>query len=117
LVSQDNNTPPNPAIGQNFSPVISSDGLSVAFMSQATNLLAPAPSPTGQQIYLRSLQVGGQTSLVSQDNSGNPAAAVLTATPAITINGSFVAFVSTATNLVTSPPSAAPEDIFVRALP
>lgn len=121
LVSQDNNAIPNPGNGQSFTPVISSDRLSVAFMSQATNLLAPpTPSTPGPQIYLRNLQVGGQTSLVSQDNSGlgTPGSAgSTTTTPAITTNGSFVAFVSTATNLVTPAPTAAPEDIFVRALP
>jgi len=86
--------------GPSSAPVISGDGQFVAFVSSATDLL-PAGSPpvTGSQIYLFDLQLGVM-SLVSKDNSGNPASGGATmASPAISENGQFITFVSDAPNL------------------
>jgi len=118
LVSKDNNGSPNPGGGVSSAPAISSDGRYVTFVSLSTNLLAPGtPSANGPQVYLRDT-TGNLTSLVSQDNSGNPSTAGSNnLTPSITTSGTFVAFVSSATNLVTAPPSAAALDIYVRAMP
>jgi Tol biopolymer transport system component len=118
LVSKDNNAAPNPGGGVSSAPAISSDGRYVTFVSLSTNLLAPVtPTVNGPQVYLRDT-TGNVTSLVSQDNSGNPSTAGSNnLLPSITTNGTFVAFVSSATNLVTSPPAAAALDIYVRALP
>lgn len=99
-------------------PSISGDGRFVAFVSQATNLLAPGvPAVAGQQIYVRDRQLG-QSSLASQDNTNTNVEGTggVSDTPSMNINGGFVAFFSQATNLVTTPPSA-PSDIYVRALP
>src|SRR5262245_14604998 len=118
LVSKDNNGSPNPGGGVSSTPAISSDGRYVTFVSLSTNLLAPGtPSVNGPQVYLRDT-TGNLSSLVSQDSSGNPSTAGSNnLTPSITTSGTFVAFVSSATNLVTIPPSAAALDIYVRALP
>ena len=118
LVSKDNNPSPNPGGGVSSTPAISTDGRYVTFVSLSTNLLAPGtPSVNGPQVYLRDT-TGNLTSLVSQDNSGNPSTAGSNnLTPSITTSGTFVAFVSSATNLVTAPPAAATLDIYVRALP
>src|SRR5688572_20988875 len=73
LVSRDNGSLSiNQGNGPSSAPSISAGGRVVAFVSQATNLLAPAvPTVVAGQAYVRDLQTG-QTSLVSQDNSGGP---------------------------------------------
>ncbi|MDZ4733178.1 MAG: hypothetical protein SGJ16_06295, partial [Nitrospirota bacterium] len=121
LVSVDNDpVTPIPGNGISSAPSISGDGRYVAFVSLATNLLAPAPVVlAGQQIYSHDRLAGanGTTSLVSKDNSVIPAAGSGASNrPSANSNGSFVAFSSSATNLVTTPPSAS-SDIYVRALP
>lgn len=117
VVSYDNNGVPSPGNGQSSAPTISSDGRYVAFVSLATDLMAPGiPSITGPQIYLRDT-IGNLTFLVSQNTSGAAATAGSNnLSPAITTNGAYVAFVSSATNLV-STPLVAPTDVFVRAVP
>ncbi|WP_172834264.1 putative Ig domain-containing protein [Nitrospira japonica] len=117
LVSVDNNVTPNPGNGPSSAPSISGAGLVVAFVSQATNLLAPGtPSvPAGQQIYIRDRQLN-QTSLVSVDNNvtpnpGNGASG----TPSISGDGLIVAFDSLATNLLQpGTPSVTGQQVYVR---
>ena len=119
LISKDTTTPtPIPGNFPSDSPSISIDGCFVAFTSQSTNLGAPA-----NQILIRGpLAIGGcvgseQTSLVSKDSAGNPANSVAGGTidPSANGNGQFIAFSSTATNLVTPPPGN--RQIYVRAMP
>jgi len=101
LVSKDNTSPtPVAGNGQSESPSISNDGCYVAFASAATNLGAPA-----NQVHIRGpLALSGcagteLTSLVSKDNTGNPASAGSDSRrPSINGNGRFIAFVSDATN-------------------
>ena len=121
LVSVDNDpVTPNPGTGVSSAPSISGDGRFVAFVSLATNLLAPDPVVlAGQQIYIRDRQLE-QSSLASQDNTNTNAAGIggISGTPSTNSNGGYVAFFSQATNLVTTPPPlAAPSNIYVRALP
>ena len=123
LVSKDASGSPASTTGfptlSNTSPRISADGRFIAFVSTATNLVSGV---SGQQIYLHDF-VGNVTRLVSQDNAGIPASTgspiiVLSNTsPTISADGRFVAFVSSATNLVTAPPAAAAFDVYVRAMP
>ncbi len=117
VVSFDNNVVPNAGNGTSSAPVISSDGQFVAFVSSATNLLAPGtPSTPGPQIYLRDT-VGNLTRLVSQNNSGVASTGGSTNTsPTVATNGAYVAFVSSATNLTSTIPTAL-TDIYVRAIP
>jgi Tol biopolymer transport system component len=114
----DNNVAPNPGTGVSSAPSISADGRYVAFVSLATDLLAPGvPAVAGQQIYIRDRQLG-QSFLASQDNTNTNVEGTggVSDTPSMNSNGGFVAFLSQATNLATAPP-AAPSDIYVRALP
>ncbi len=119
LVSHDNNGSPAEGNGASSVPSISSNGQVITFASVSTNLLSPAPAVAGQQIYSQDRLAGanGTTGLVSKDNSVIPAVGLgASDTPSANSNGSFVAFSSSATNLVTAPP-AAPSDIYIRALP
>ena len=119
LVSQDGSGNPATSGSSNISPSISADGRFIAFVSNATNLVGNF----GQQIYLHDTQTSvafpnGQTTLVSQDGSGNPATSGSNnLSPVVATNGAFVAFVSSAPNLVTVPPAAAALDVYVRAMP
>jgi WD40-like Beta Propeller Repeat len=104
----DGTTPGNAASSH---PAISESGLYVAFASSATNLGATAPNPSGaNEIFFRSTCV---TSLGSATNTCVPLT-TLASTPdgttpadgasidaAISNDGRFIAFASTATNLVT----------------
>ncbi len=116
LVSLDNDlVSPNPGNGVSNVPSISADGRYVAFVSLATNLLAPDPVVLGgQQIYIHDRQLG-QSSLASQDNTNMnvEGAGGVSDTPSINSDGGFVAFFSQATNLV----SGSGAHIYVRALP
>ncbi len=116
LVSHDNNGSPVQGNGASSVPSISSNGQVITFASQATNLLNPAPSVAGQQVYSHDRLAGanGTTSLVSKDNSvvslaGNSASD----RPSTNSDGGFVAFSSQATNLVAGSGS----HIYIRALP
>jgi len=119
LISRDNNASVvTEGNGVSNASTMSADGRYVAFVSQATNLLAPgAAVPAGQQIYIRDRQLG-QSFLASQDNTNTNVEGTggVSDRPSMNSNGGFVAFLSQATNLVTTPPSA-PSDIYVRALP
>ena len=115
LVSVDNNVVPNPGNGLSSAPSISGDGRYVAFVSLATNLLAPDPVVlAGQQIYIRDRQLG-QSSLASQDNTNTnvEGAGGVSNTPSMNSDSGFVAFFSQATNLV----AGSGAHIYVRALP
>jgi hypothetical protein len=107
-------------------PSISNDGLHVSFTSSATNLGTTAPNPQGlEEIFERSTcsttigQTGNtcspSTSLVSTpDRSSTPTnpAGGSSSESAVSYDGRFVAFASTATNLGT--PSGAIQQIYVR---
>ncbi|TKB92545.1 MAG: hypothetical protein E8D41_06985 [Nitrospira sp.] len=83
--------------GTSSAPAISADGRYVAFVSVSTNLVA---SVSGTQVYVHDRQTG-QTTLVSQDNSVTPVEGDgVSASPAISSDGRFVAFASASTNLV-----------------
>src|SRR6185295_1250039 len=89
---------------------ISADGRFVVFTSSATNLVPNTPSAHGD-IFLRDRQ-SGTTELVSS----NPAGAQSNSSsffPSISGDGRFVAFQSSATDLVTGDTNGF-EDVFVR---
>lgn len=96
VVSRDSTTTiVTPGNGASSASSISSDGSLVAFVSLATNLVTGV---SGQQIYVRNRQTG-QTSVVSKSSAGVAGTGVSSA-PAISADGRYVVFVSTATNLV-----------------
>jgi len=81
---------------QSVYPMISGDGLHVAFCSAADNLV-PGVGNGVQQIYARDWQTG-VTELVSVSPEGDPADA-LCDRPAMSGDGRYVVYQSTATNL------------------
>jgi TolB protein len=96
---------------RSLSPVPSADGRFVVFYSLASNLVTGGS--VDEDIYVRDLE-SGVTQRVSVDSdgvSGNGPSF----DPTISSDGHFVAFVSTATNLVTDDNNEV-EDIFVRDL-
>jgi Tol biopolymer transport system component len=82
--------------GVSSAPSMSADGRYGAFVSASTNLVAGV---SGTQIYVHDQQTG-QTTLVSKDNNVTPVPGnSVSATPAISSDGRFVAFASLSTNL------------------
>ena len=112
LVSKDGLGNPASAGSSNISPTISADGRFIAFVSNATNLVATA---TGQQVYRHDTQTGpnGQNVVVSLDSADLPGTGGSSTAPSITAGGSFVAFSSTAPLIA----PAATSDVYVRAVP
>lgn len=118
LISKNNATPPIAGDAPSDTPSISSDGCFVAFVSQSSNF-----GPLANQIYIRGpIAIAGcvgteQTALVSKDSSGTPAngAAGSTVDPSANGNGQFIAFSSSATNLIV--PNPGNTQIYIRALP
>jgi len=112
LVSQDALGNPASAGSSNTAPTISADGRFVAFVSNATNLVATV---TGQQVYRHDTQSGvnGQNVVISLDSAALPGTGGNSTAPSITANGGFVAFSSSAPLI----PPAAVADVYVRAAP
>jgi cysteine-rich repeat protein len=92
-------------------PSISGDGRFVGFQSVFANLV-PSDTNGVQDVFVRDRLVG-LTERVSVDSTGGQANAASTK-PALSADGNFVAFESTANNLVTGDSNAA-QDIFGRA--
>lgn len=115
LVSTPDGT--TPGDGPSSHPAIANQGLFVSFSSLATNLGTTAPNPSGlQEIFVRAtcvttIETTGTTctpvtNLVSTPDAAAPSASTTPAdgasiTPSISTDGRFIAFASTATNLVT----------------
>jgi putative cell wall-binding protein/Tol biopolymer transport system component len=96
-------------------PVISRDNTSIAFLSDATDLIPGHREPsTIWQVYKRSLS-SGVTSLVSRATIGvDPADDDETSVPSISGDGTLVAFDSSAKNLVPGIDLRASRQVYVR---
>ena len=92
---------------------LSGEGSFVAFVSEADNL-APNDTNGYRDVFVRDL-LGGCTLLVSADMSGATTGNGMSYDPAISADGRYVAFTTTATNLVAGDTNAA-SDVFVRDL-
>ncbi|HET6882157.1 MAG TPA: DUF4214 domain-containing protein, partial [Pirellulales bacterium] len=101
---------------------ISGDGSTVAFTSQATNLLPTSISTTGDQLYVWS-RITGQTTLASHAFGANTTAAGFTGSSAsslwgplpasLSANGAFVAYYFGGDNLVSGQAgTASPQNVF-----
>ncbi|HEV2386378.1 MAG TPA: hypothetical protein VGS20_03890 [Candidatus Acidoferrales bacterium] len=107
-----------PANGASSQPSISPDGQYVAFVSTATNLAGTTTTGT-PEIYLRSTCLNAAagcspaTRLASVAADGITPADGASSAPAVSSGGRFVAFSSTATNLV-SIPSAGTQQLYWR---
>jgi hypothetical protein len=95
-----------------LSPSISADGRFVAFSSDATNLV-PGDTNNSTDIFLRDLSAN-TTTCISVDSAGNPGNG-RSFSHSISANGKFVAFLSSATNLVPGDTNNR-TDIFLRDL-
>ena len=94
------------------SPAISAAGRYVAFLSSASNLVANDANGK-QDVLVRDL-VAGTTTLVSTTSSGGSGDSS-SSSPVISADGRFVAFLSSASNLVANDANAT-QDAFVRDL-
>lgn len=97
--------------GGSFSPVISANGVFVAFASDASNLVANDSNNNKTDVFVRNIEKG-ITSLVSI-GLGGAGADGESLNPAISADGRRVAFDSQATNLVL-PDLNKQRDVFVR---
>ncbi|HVV70033.1 MAG TPA: hypothetical protein VHI52_00650, partial [Verrucomicrobiae bacterium] len=102
------------ANGSSRGSVITPDGHYVAFVSEANNLV-PGDTNRIADVFVRDLQVG-QTTLgsASAKSTGTTFPAGSSESPALTPDGRYVCFYSTATNLV--PGVRTTGDIYVRDL-
>ena len=101
----------NEGNGNSYSSYLSGDGRYVAFDSSATNL-APGDVNGEDDVFLHDL-VTGETTLVDVDTFGNPADTFVNTQPALSYDGRFVAFRSTAANLVAGDTNGF-DDVFLR---
>jgi Tol biopolymer transport system component len=102
-----------PANGASTDPVMTPDGRYVAFISSASNLV-PGDTNGIPDVFVRDL-VAGTDYLVSvgallPSGSANP----IMATPVITPDGRYVAFFSSAINLVSTVPGTSTGEVYVR---
>jgi hypothetical protein len=106
----DGSTHQSPATGDSYRPSISADGTKVAFASDATNLpTSGADQNPDTDVFLRDIP-GSSVKMVNQPPSGVPGGA--STAPAISGDGSAVAFASAAPNLVPGDNNGVP-DVFV----
>jgi len=98
------------ANGGSFNPSMSPDGRYVVFRSSATNLVAGDTNGV-DDVFIRDI-TGGTTTRVSVDSAGAEANGASN-NPTVTANGRYVAFLSSATNLVAGDTNGV-DDIFVR---
>jgi len=99
----------NQANGVSTYSAISADGRFVAFVSSATNLV-PGDTNGGQDVFVHDRRTG-TTERVSVDSAGTESNGS-SERPAISADGRFVAFWSSATNLVTGDTNGT-SDVFV----
>ncbi len=97
------------ADGDSYSPAISGDGRFVAFVSLSTNLVDDDLNGVAD-IFLQNRVTGG-IELISVSDTGIQGDGP-SSTPAISFDGRYVAFASTATNLVQGDSNSA-SDIFI----
>ncbi len=93
---------------------MSDDGRWLAFTTYADDLVANDTN-NALDVFVAD-RVAGTNVLVSAGTDGNPARGGFSTNPAISGNGRFVAFISTATNLVGNVPTNYFNNLFVRDL-
>lgn len=100
----------DPTGGASTTPLLSADAHFVVFASTATNIVVGDTNGV-QDIFLRDI-LGGTNSRVSVDSSGVQGGA-LSQYPSVSADGRYVAFQSSATNLVGTDTNGL-DDVFVR---
>jgi len=114
LVSGQDGSPSIGGNGFSVNPAIDEDGGYVVFRSDATNLVQGQNGPTGSNIFLYNGTVSPSTlTLVSAAQGTTTTTASGDSTdPAIDGDGSLVAFLSTATNLVAGQSGGGVQNVF-----
>lgn len=105
------NQPPGTGNGYSYSAVVSADGRFVVFTSDATDLV-PGDTNGNVDVFIRDL-TAGTTELISVNAAGTGPANGYSYEPAISADGRYVAFSSSATDLVTNDFNWQ-QDVFVR---
>lgn len=100
--------------GASFDPVITPDGRYVAFASDASDLVGQDAN-SFPDVFLRDLQSGVTTLVSVGARRGNATLLNLSGSPGISPDGRFVAFTSTASNLVASTQKTY-QEVYVRDL-
>lgn len=98
--------------GDPGNPVMSADGAYIAY-ENFSGRLAPGDANSDYDVFVYDVQ-GHVNSLVSIAHQSAASANGRSVQPAITPNGRFIAFSSTATNLTSTPDSNGFQDVFVR---
>jgi uncharacterized repeat protein (TIGR01451 family) len=89
-----------PGSGSSFNQSVSANGRYVAFQSDSTNLVAnPDPNGSSADVFVRDL-VAGTTALVSINCHGTGTGNDASYSPQISVDGRYVTFTSTASDLV-----------------
>ncbi len=111
---QDANGNPTESNARSSLPAISADGTSVAFLSDATNLVA-GDTNGATDVFVWNAATG-TVDRVNLGSQGQEADASSVDAPALSDDGSLVAFSSYATNLVPGDSNGNTADVFVRDL-
>lgn len=111
LISRANGATGTPADGENDIPSISADGTRIAFISDVQ--IDPAHPPRTSQAYVRDLAAATTTLASRAEGAGGAAADDDVSEPAISSDGTHVAFTTSATNLGVS---GAVQHVYVRDL-
>src|ERR1041385_3275014 len=99
--------------GNSIEPSVSSNGLFVAFQSEASNLVGN-DSNGASDVFLRDV-IGGTTALVSVNGAGTGSGNGPSSNPQVSADGRFVVFESLASDLVDNDTNGL-SDVFVRDL-
>jgi Tol biopolymer transport system component len=110
VVSVDLNGLPN-ANAASTEPSISGDGRYVAFTSSATNLVSHDTN-FASDVFLRDLQTG-TTVLVSTNGSGPGSGNLASSSPNISLDGRYITYYSSATNIVPTSVTLPNPNLFV----
>jgi WD40 repeat protein len=104
-------------VGRSFMPNISADGRFIGLASFATDLVNIADEPNFEtmDVFLRDM-MAGQTYLVSANHSRTRTGNGSSIQPLLTSDGRRLAFVSTASDLITNDLNGTTEDVFVFTL-
>ncbi len=98
--------------GNSFSTSLSDDGRHVVFLSHANNLVTNDSLNPWMDVFLRDLS-SGTTRLISVDSSNSGGGSNDSTSPAVSSNGQWVVFTSSARNLVSDDTNGW-DDVFLR---
>jgi len=99
--------------GNSFNPSLSADGTKIAFSSLASNLVAGDTNGSTSDVFVKDL-VTGMITLASTGSNGQGNGG--SSSPSLSADGTKVAFLSSASNLVADDTNGSTSDVFVKDL-